>query len=322
MSHSRSRWIAASVLVVALVGVSLPFALPGEASPSTASATAPPVGNDAGSGKDAGDTPASALVIGATPRPLDGNLNPPGVDLDWFVHGAIPIEEAFCIDGSVRSNVPSALALTWSSDRRTSVSRHLERGQMTHLVLAAPASTRPFLGLEPASTMFATSGTTSGPTAPGHYTFDLSRRLASELDPEADGESPDGGPTRELSVALPGDCFAGRLDGVDAADHFHVDVTASARILVSLADAGGAPSRVDVLSPTGAVVASLVSGEATTVYADAAGRWTFAVTAASGPALAPAFASAATVGTSDYLLSVMDDPGSTNPCRPTCVAGT
>ena len=290
------------------------------AAPPTAGALPGASQNDAGSGQDAGDTPASAILVGSARRAYVANLTPPGMDADWYRHA---VDEAFCSVADATTSSSGVLTVSADAGGRVSASRFVEPHRSARLALAAPAGHTPFLGFEPTALRAAIEGDATG-RDPGRYTFNFQSFRLADLDPEADGESPEAGAFPAASVPLPGECLAGRVSSpADAEDAFHLDVAGSRVLTVSFALAGPGDARLDVLSPTGALRASLASGEAADVWADEPGRWHLVVRApAPAPALAPlglaALPTGQTTTTVDYLVGVTDGPGSSNPCRPSC----
>lgn len=318
------------VILVALssavaLGVSWPF--------ETASAQpqgGPPGANDAGSGEDAGDSPESALAIPSARRVWNANLTPTGTDADWY---RLSSEGAFCAVADTTVQSPGYLTLAGSPQLEERAEREAMPHQARRLALAAPAGSTPTFGVQPPmiSNMVAEGGNGNGnppgPSSPGRYTFSFTLSSAADLDPEGDGESPEAGATPATSAPLAADCSAGLLagDAADTIDRYHLDVSDARLMTLSFVVASGAAAHVQVLDPTGAVAATLASGDAEDVWLGASGRWTVVVSQDAAPAslldrAALLGARVASAGITDtvYLLAATDGPGDTEPCRPSC----
>lgn len=316
--------LARSLLFVAAIVATSLAALAAIAFPTpAASAQEGPRGdNDAASGQDAGNSPDAALPLALARRTWSANLTPPGTDSDWY---RLEAGASFCATGEATSNAPGELVLAARVDRSLSVSRSVAPHNGLTLALAAPAGGLPLLGLEPAPTIStAAGGGTRTIPNPGRYTFSFETRGLAELDPEGDGETPDAGPTGTTAAPLPVGCSAGMLGGADAVDAYAADVGEPRLLTISFVVASGGPAPLRVVSPSGATVATLASGEAADVWASEPGRWTVVVGSSAGPALPLALPLLAagdgqmTIDTT-YVLGVTDGPGDPQPCRPSCV---
>lgn len=278
--------------------------------------------NDAGSGQDAGDTPAQAILVPNAARVFTANLTPPGTDADWYRHA---LTGAFC---TVAQATPTSAGLaTLASDASggAAVSRNLEPHRVLTVALAAPAGRAPHFGVQPASFMSALETRDSTPD-PGRYTFGLRSFGLADLDPEGDGEGTDAANGPGAARALSGPCHAGRLGQGDQ-DWYALDVASPRELTISLAVAGSGDPVAALVAPDGSVRLSVSSGGAATAWAGETGRWHVVVSHAPRAAPAPgglalalplASTGAALVETADYILGTTDGPGDTNPCRPSC----
>lgn len=318
------RLFPALVMMLALlaavgIGVTLPLS----------HATAPASGgrllqNDAGSGGDAGDSPALALVIANARRMWSANLTPAGTDLDWY---GLNAQEAFCakVDATVGS--PGSLTLAGGSDLHAAATREAMPHRPTRLALAASAGGMPIFGVEPPMMSHTLIEGSGGQPSPSRYTFTFTSSTYEELDPENDGENPEAGSTLANAAPLPASCAAGRLRtaSADAEDRYYVDVAESRLITISFAIASGDAAQARIVTPSGAVHATLQSGDSVDVWANQAGRWQVVVAYPGGSAapattngLAPLLAlQAETLLESAYILGITDGPDP-EPCRPTC----
>lgn len=287
--------------------------------PVVAAADTPLAQNDAGSGRDAGDTPANALLLPAARRAWSANLTPPGSDMDWY---RLATDGAFCAAAETTSSATGHLVLTSDPTRFAAVDTMAEAHTATRLTLAAPAGRAPYLGLEPASSFAMVEG--AGRPNPGRYSFTLTSSSYADLDPERDGETPEAGATLATAAPIPAGCAAGRLGGAgDGEDRYAFDVTQPRALALSFAVASGRAASLRVLTPSGATYTTLASGDAATVWADEPGRWTVAIAPDAANARADAFglalplALASDYDTTEYLLGVLGpDP---EPCRPSCL---
>lgn len=316
-------YVVAGICVVA-VGVALPamevLAQGQGHGPPISSNQSTAIGNqnDAGSGQDAGDSIDGALSITDAQRTWKANLTPAGSDSDWF---ELAESSAYCAVGSVTTQSPGSVALSGSGSLSRAVRRPVDPHEPVQLVLAAPGTFAPHLGILPPTTLMAAQ-VGNGPPSPGSYTFGFTARTHAELDPDGDGESPEAGATPATSAALPPECTAGRLDAIDIADRYHFDVADVRDVTLSFAISAGGESQLRVLKPDGSTFATISSGGVVDVWADIPGRWSVVVERpASSPApalgLTRAFASADALD-SDYLLGFSDGPDP-EACRPTCV---
>lgn len=303
----------------AVVAVNLPGSLP------TADAQAGRSQNDAGSGGDAGDSPAGAVLVSNARRVHTANLTPPGVDADWYRQEA---HEAFCSVAQMSASSAGSFTLAGDAAQQLRASRMVEPRRNTELALASPPGGTPYLGFEPGSLFaFSESGGDRSPD-PGRYSFGFQTYRLADLDPEGDGESPEAGPAPGASRAIGSGCHAGRVAGVsDAEDWHHLDVSGSRQLTVSFALARASEASLEVRSPTGEVRAVLASGEAADLWAEE-GRWHLVVRAPAATVAAPAalalaraapLAGAADESATDYLIGLTDGPGSSNACRPSCL---
>lgn len=277
--------------------------------------------NDAASGQDAGDAPAAALLLSAGPRDWKANLTPPGSDRDWYRASATG---AFCAVANAVTHATGTVMLGANEDLGTQVSRVVDPRVPVRLALASPSGDVPFLGILPAPTVTTTSfGTdTDDGHGPGRYDFSLDVKGYGDLDPEGDGEGIDAGATIATSAPLAQDCGAGRLDRAagDSEDRYHLDVTEAGDLTISFAVASGAGAQARILDPTGAVVATVASGDVATVWTGQLGRWQVVVgdptssptRAVGGLSLAPL-----SLDRTDYILGAIG-PGDSQPCRPSC----
>lgn len=294
--------------------------------PSTATASSSSIegGNDAGSGMDAGDSPASPLAIANAQRTWSANLTPAGTDADWY---SLEGSGAFCAVGSVTTQSPGSVTVTSDASRSTSAHRPSQPHSPVHLALASPAGRLPLLGIEPpiVSSMGVEEG--GGPPTPSRYTFAFSSRSYADLDPENDGESPEAGSTPVTAAPLPPDCAAGRLSSVaaDSVDLYTFEVSDARDMTFSFAIASGDAAQLRILTPSGATATTLQDGGSADVWADEPGTWTVVVETrpevlAGSAVLAPGLraASAASVDTETlYIVGITDGPDP-EPCRPTC----
>ena len=311
------------LFVATMSAVAVALALPTShvlARTSTASVEAGSPGsqNDAGSGQDAGDTLELALLIPNAHRTWSANLTPTGTDSDWY---RVAAGSAFCAVASATPQSPGSVALTGGS-LSDAVRRPADAHQTTRLVLAAPGGDIPRFGMLPPSVMLMASEEGNGPPTPGRYTFSFTTQSYADLDPEADGESPEAGATPATSEPLPAECTAGRLAASDTADRYHFDVADARDTTFSFAIASGGDAQARIVAPDGTTFATLASGDVVDVWADTPGRWSVVV---ERPVTAPAFLTIGLAGNlaqesldSDYLLGFSDGPDP-EACRPACV---
>ena len=314
-----------AVAVVAAAGIALSFPATTVFAQTGSGAGGSPGVNDAGSGGDAGDSPELALPLPAGRRMWSANLTPPGTDSDWY---RMSPASAFCASVDATTNAPGQVTLASSPTRDAAVSVGADPHRLTRLVLAAPAGHEAFFGLEPPMLMMLAGSESSTNPSPGRYTFSMGTSSHADLDPEADGESPEAGATLATATPLPMGCSAGALSGAsDTADQYYFDVTDPRVLTVSFAIVSGGATEARVISPRGATYGTIQSGDALNVWASEAGRWSIVVAPASSAhaastlpfaALAPFFAEQAALEDADYLLGVSDGPDP-QPCRPSCM---
>ena len=316
MRHATFHVVVASLVLLGGIAFSLPAApaQPGGGQ-GAANGGGPPGDNDAASGSDAGNSPLEALPLGAPRRTWNANLTPPGADSDWYVLDA---SSAFCAVVSATANAPGHVTLSTSALLEDRAARPAEPHRATRLAIAGAAGASAYFGLEPPAMRIA-AGTATTP-GPGRYTFSIEARGYADLDPQNDGESPEAGATVATAAALEGDCLAGRVgaSAADMVDAWAFDVAEPRDLTLSFAVARGDAARARVVSPSGATVATLESGDAVDVWADEPGRWTLVVERALAPTLV--LANDAAASATDYILGLTEGPpGEPQPCRPTCV---
>lgn len=305
--------VSAALVAGVVIAADLPDHIP-------LASAAPGGQNDAGSGQDAGDTPAQALLIPSGTRTFAGNLSPAGQDADWYRHST---SSAFCALADATLSTAGQLTIAADVHRAYSASRSVQPQTPLTLALAAPAGLTPYLGIEPGPSMTKEGGGSS----PGRYSFKFQSFSMSDLDPDANGEVPEAGATSATAVALPGACSAGRLSSTDTTDRFYYDITEPREIWLSLAVASGDGNiQLTFVSPSGAAATTIPSGQSGEVYASETGRWNVVITrsststpassAATLPILGALSSSSdlSTTGT-DYILALSEGP---DPCRPSC----
>lgn len=306
------------VLIVILLGAAVGVGLTFPARTVGAQGGAPGQ-NDAGSGSDAGDTPQVALLLPGARRMWSANLTPTGTDADWY---RLAPTGAYCAAADATTSAPGLVSLLAEVDRNPGASRSSSPHATLRLALAGEAGTRPYLGIEPPPMMLMAAS--SATPSPGRYTFALGASSHAQLDPEADGESPEAGATPATSAALAAGCTAGRLatGAGDAEDRYHIDVASARELTLSFAIDSGDPVEARLIAPSGATYAVLQSGESAEVWAGETGRWTVALAypGATGPIPLPGtlLRGASEVMETTYLLGLTDGP-EPEPCRPTCV---
>lgn len=308
------------------------------ASFALAAAAAPRAPNDAGSGMDAGNDPAAALVLLSSGR-YAGNLTPPGDDRDWY---RLPSGAATGVCGAARAQgvVTGQAVLTGLETRDPSIARSLSPSATTRLFLAVPEATSILLGIEGTTATTALStfdgGSRGDEPRGGAYFFDVAAYTVAQLDPEGDGEGVDAGATPAAAKPQPGPCFAGRLDARDAGDVYSFAVTSGSTLDVSFATPPTGDLRLRILGSNGATLLELASGDARSLSVTEDATW-YAEVVRTASSAAPTTASARdgrldlplAASTADgdgavgYLVAVSDgtadDPDTTS-CRPMCTS--
>lgn len=254
--------------------------------------------NDAGSGRDAGNTRYQALRLADYGSYAGDLMN--GADDDWYVvydeRG-----QPTCVSTSVTPEgaLESTLRVRAGDDQTRTVTTTAAGGATTRMGLAASRLDLSRVGFE------------NGPSALDHYVFGWS---AMDVPPTSAGDAYaniDAGST--IATALPANdaCVGGNLVstlGIPDVDVFSIYVPGGNTIYYSLATTAGAV-QLKLLDATGQVVGpTIAAGDVAGFYVPSGGTYYMSASSPTGNA---------NIGYLIGLISGPDPPGS--PCRPYCL---
>lgn len=239
-----------------------------------------PFFNDAGSGRDAGDSAASAVMLSSFGGPWAGVL--PFSDVDVF--GFPSLTGPACVKAVVTGENQGVARLSLGS---ASASLPFDASTVQVSVASSEAGT-PWLELR--STLAA--------GGPGSYQFTAARYFPST---NGDAATTTDAGTGAAALPVTEGCVGGTVGGIDRADEFVVDVPADSIVMVSVAST--APTLAfDVLSSSGQVLATVVSGEILDLGGVEAGRYVLS-------------ASSSSLSADAYVVGLIFGPPG---CKPNC----
>lgn len=239
-----------------------------------------PFSNDAGSGRDAGDSPATAVMLSSFSGPWAGVLSHSDVDTFGFPSLAGPA----CVKAVVGGEKQGIAELSLGSS-----SAALPFAASTvQLSVASSGAGTPWLEvLNP----LASAG-------PSSYQFTAARYF-----PSTNGDAATGTDAGTGAAALPvtEGCIGGTVGGIDQADEFVLDVPADRVVVLSIASTSPGLA-VDVLAPTGQLLATVASGEILDFGTLEAGRYVLS-------------ASSSSLSADGYVVGLIFGPPG---CKPNC----
>lgn len=256
------------------------------------------VNDDAGTGTDAGETRATALVMGFGAS--YGSMNPSDVDVFSAPVGSGP--ECVALSASANNPAYAALTLTRDGDERTSVLA-LSPGATAATGIVRGTRDGTFVRFAPVPNASVITG----------YQFQVSA-MTGYADPSTGDALSLGDAGQVVSEALqaPGPCFGGRLtrtDFLDTKDAYLVPARAGETIRYSLATSIPAMgAQLTLLDARGAAIGS-------TVTANGVGE---AVAPTDGTYVLMMSSSSTSTRDLDYLVGWGSGPDP-NGCRPYCM---
>lgn len=263
-----------------------------------------PLHDDAGSGGDAGDTPGDATEL-SDPGTYEGMLFPIG-DADWYVLDS-PFDRAICYQAIVGGQVSASVTLSLTEGLQPAVERPISPGLQLDLGLAAPTTSRVFLGLEPGP-----GGSELSPIASsfGPYRFDLQMLTFDDLGPGDAGTGEDAGDEPSDASPVPAPCFSADLGSEgDDRDVFLFEAEEDEHVALSLAQASTGPVRLSLISPSNETKAQVEDGGFTDVTLDETGQWLVVAELAEQETSLTGF---------DYMVGLTVNGPEPPPCKPTC----
>lgn len=268
------------------------------------------LGNDAGSGGDAPDSPDEAL--GIAPGSYEGNLTADEdgpQDEDWYrvqVPGSTGDNGdpsgggAVCTSANVTASDPARLHLRDPSDEDVRFDAEIGPAGKS-LGLVRPASTSPLIGLSEVDPFSLTP-----------YGLDVQVTRASEVPHQASETMPD------QAEQAPSSCFGDTLDADDPHDAWTFEIDETKQVLISLGSESGREEILELRNPDLEVVETLNSTngvDAVQLDLEETGQWSLDVSVAE---------SVDTPSRSGYVVGFsMADPEEEEEehhCRPHCMA--
>lgn len=267
----------------------------------SAAGTPLPTLGDAGTGSDAGDSPANATPLDG-PGTYEGILTPPG-DADWYVLER-STKEAVCYSAELKGAVHANVTLSLTKALKPSVERPILPAHELDLGITAPSTSSVYLGLE------STGDGASDRDSFGPYRFEL-RTLTFDESSSSDGASGgDAGGEAGSALETEGPCISGSLSGgTDEADAYAFDAEEGEHVALSLAQAAMAPARLTLVSPSNETVAAVSDGGFADVELNETGEW-----------LVKAELTEEATATTDaeYMIGLTVNGPNEPPCKPGC----
>lgn len=253
--------------------------------------------NDAGTGADAGNTPATALALPGTGT-FHGRVDTASDD-DWYSLSN-PTTDPVCVSTTAGSNAHKDVRLRDGPSGLETV-RRVDPDHNLSLGLARHDMPTTFLGFDDDN------------GAAGKYVFTMARLLPSAVDGGDGGTTQDAGSSVNTSIPVPGPCFGGTLQAsggiLDKRDTYRFDGEAGEPITLSLAITTNAPVTLALTSPSGETILTLATGAVEEVNLTETGVWSLGLSIP---------LSSTDVVSTTYLVGLTDGPNP-NPCRPTCL---
>lgn len=257
---------------------------------------AAPDQDDAGTGQDAGDTPATALALpegGSYTGTLD-----PVTEADWYTLAA-ESEDIWCVQATALGGVRGDVTLAVDVELDQSVTRQLTSQTQLSMGLASAVLEAAWLGVD-------------GTLAPvsGEYAFSLEAMRLQDLGPADAGTGGDAGATPGTGLAVPGPCWRGDLNpsSGDARDVYTFDGLSGELVTLSVMTKGSNVVEALLVAPDGEVVLSVPSGSLSNTTLDEAGTWSVQVQPGTGTGN----------WSVPYAVGLSDGP-EPRPCRPMCL---
>ncbi len=263
------------------------------------------VHGDAGTGEDAGDSPAQATLL-PQQGSYDGMLVPPG-DADWYELIATG-DQPRCYQAMVGGGAVAEVTLSLDTDLADATARPVGPGLVLDLGLAAPSSDHVLLGLDPQGLQVPTGDPSSG----GPYRFDLQVLGLDEVGAGDAGTGSDAGASVDSAANVTSPCFGGHVGAVgDHLDVYTFTIGDGEHLTASLAQ-GDDPRvvRAALISPSGDNVTQLEPGQIEEITTDEAGTWSLTVWTVT--------ADEADLSVT-YLAGLTINGPEPPPCRPGCV---
>lgn len=268
----------------------------------------PGIHGDAGTPGDAGDSPAEATELPSSGT-YNGTLAPPG-DADWYVLKS-PVDRSLCYQAVIDGQAYANATLSLTQGLAPAVTRPILPAHVLDLGIAAPTTSKVFLGLTPTQ---AVHDQGSAETSLGSYRFDLQAFRHDDLGPGDAGTGQDAGEAPATGIAVEDPCIGGDLEPeVDTADTFTFQAEEGELVAISLAQAASAPIRLSLVSPSGDTRATIQEGGFADVALDETGIWSV---------------QASLFGTTDqqleidYMIGLTVNGPEPPPCRPGCATYT
>ncbi|MGQ0536817.1 MAG: hypothetical protein ACT4PT_12195 [Methanobacteriota archaeon] len=288
MPTFERRCLVATVLILVLVA------------PTAFSSTG---ADDAGTGEDASPSASSATRLPA-PGTYQANLTPAASDRDWFRIDHPSSGVIGCAMTTVQGVIVADVTLrTTPVNENRQATRNIMQTNAIPLALATPDLGNVWLGVE---------ATDSVPLpGSGSYQFALLRTEISQIGAPDAGTGRDAGASPMGAIVAPSLCFGGRLSPAtgDTADTYSLDGVQGDLVVFSIAHKSERPVRLELIDPSGTVVASTTMREVAQFRLEQTGTWFVRPTETSGEG-------------GDYIVglsAVAEDGPSPNPCRPGCI---
>lgn len=267
--------------------------------------------DDAGSGRDAGDSPDDALEIVYASRYL-GNLS--RFDRDWYVVEDVA-DSPSCVRARATTIAPAMMAfgLTSDDDELDVAFVELRANEETSAGWAASQFEYAYLGF----------GATTHSHNPQPYSFDLERvGLPTRSEGDA-GTGSDAGETLANALRIRDACTGGRLSArsllPDRSDVYSLALAAQQPLLVSFAHGAGANLTLSLLDSGGTVFSSVENNGSIEFVAPQAGTYYLRASLPDSVAVPSTSKTTSSSTDSAYIIgTIVGPPGS--PCRPTCRA--
>lgn len=267
----------------------------------SAAGTPLPSLGDAGTGSDAGDSPANATPLDG-PGTYDGILTPPG-DADWYMLER-STKEPVCYSALLKGAVHADVVLSLTQALTPSVERLILPAHELGLGITAPSTSSVYLGLQ-AREEGATDTNSVGP-----YRFELAT-LTIDQSSTSDGDTDgDAGSNKGTAIAIEGPCISGSLSGdTDETDTYAFEAEEGDHVALSLAQPSMAPARLALVSPSGEELAAVSNGGFADVEINETGEWL----------VKAELTDEATATTdADYMIGLTVNGPEPRPCKPSC----